>query len=431
MSIWSGLFIAALLLSLNAFFVAAEFSLVAVNRASVEAEAENGYSRARRVRKLLQNLIVYLSGAQFGITLSALSLGFVAEPTVAKILTGGDDHSGLSVFLAVAVATSLHLVIGEQIPKYIALAAPRKITFILAPLIQIYGKLFYPVVAFLNYFANRVVNRLGIEPKSELSASHTLGELEHLIETSGDEGVLDLEEVTLLRRSIRFTGKTVADVLVPRVEVCALQREDSVEKLIDLSVKTGFSRFPVFGIDLDDIKGVVHIKSLYKFPMKTRLALSVEELMTPVLTVPETRDLDDVLDDMRQNRNQLLVVADEHGGTAGIVSIEDVLEEIVGEIEDEFSRNRDAQIIHQNDGKVLVDAGITTEAVEDLLGRSIDTTEVDTVGGYVYQVLGRIPQAGDIVETDDLYIEVVSMMGRRLRKLRIHRIDSGITGATR
>ena len=129
MSIWSGLFIAALLLSLNAFFVAAEFSLVAVNRASVEAEAENGYSRARRVRKLLQNLIVYLSGAQFGITLSALSLGFVAEPTVAKILTGGDDNSGLSVFLAVAVATSLHLVIGEQIPKYLALAAPRTVSY--------------------------------------------------------------------------------------------------------------------------------------------------------------------------------------------------------------------------------------------------------------------------------------------------------------
>ena len=137
MAIWSGLFIAALLLSLNAFFVAAEFSLVAVNRASIEAEAENGNSRARRVRKLLQNLIVYLSGAQFGITLSALSLGFVAEPTVAKILTGGDDHSSLSVFLAVAVATSLHLVIGEQIPKYLALAAPRKITFLLAPLIQV------------------------------------------------------------------------------------------------------------------------------------------------------------------------------------------------------------------------------------------------------------------------------------------------------
>ena len=255
MSIWSGLFIAALLLSLNAFFVAAEFSLVAVNRASVEAEADNGSSHARRVRKLLQNLIVYLSGAQFGITLSALSLGFVAEPTVTKILTGGDDHSGLSVFLAVAVATSLHLVIGEQIPKYLALAAPRKITFLLAPFIQIYGKLFYPVVAFLNYCANRVVNRLGIEPKNELSASRTLGELEHLIETSGDEGVLDSEEVNLLRRSIRFTGKTVADVLVPRVEVRALQKQDSAEKLIDLSVKTGFSRFPVFGIDLDDIKG--------------------------------------------------------------------------------------------------------------------------------------------------------------------------------
>ena len=222
MSIWSGLFIAALLLSLNAFFVAAEFSLVAVNRASIEAEAENGNSQARRVRKLLQNLIVYLSGAQFGITLSALSLGFVAEPTVAKILTGGDEHSGLSVFLAIAIATALHLVVGEQIPKYLALAAPRKITFLLSPIIQIYGKLFYPVVAFLNYCANGVVNKLGIEPKSELPASHTLGELEHLIETSGDEGVLDSEEVNLLRRSIRFTGKTVADVLVPRVEVLSL-----------------------------------------------------------------------------------------------------------------------------------------------------------------------------------------------------------------
>ena len=336
MSIWSGLLIAALLLSLNAFFVAAEFSLVAVNRASIEAEAENGYSHARRVRKLLQNLLVYLSGAQFGITLSALSLGFVAEPTVAKILTGGDEHSGLSVFLAVIVATSLHLVIGEQIPKYLALAAPRKITFLLAPFIQIYGKVFYPVVAFLNYCANRVVNKLGIEPKNELSASHTLGELENLIATSGDEGVLDSEEVNLLRRSIRFTGKTVADVLVPRVEVRALQKQDSVSKLVDLSVETGFSRFPVFGIDLDDIQGVVHVKSLYNFPIKKRFSLSVEDLMNGVSIVPETRDLDDVLYDIRQNRNQLLVVADEHGGTAGIVSIEDVLEEIVGEIGDEY-----------------------------------------------------------------------------------------------
>ena len=418
MSIWSGLLIAALLLSLNAFFVAAEFSLVAVNRASIEADAENGYSHARRVRKLLQNLLVYLSGAQFGITLSALSLGFVAEPTVAKILTGGDEHSGLSVFLAVIVATSLHLVIGEQIPKYLALAAPRKITFLLAPFIQIYGKVFYPVVAFLNYCANRVVNKLGIEPKNELSASHTLGELENLIATSGDEGVLDSEEVNLLRRSIRFTGKTVADVLVPRVEVRALQKQDSVSKLVDLSVETGFSRFPVFGIDLDDIQGVVHVKSLYNFPIKKRFSLSVEDLMNGVSIVPETRDLDDVLYDMRQNRNQLLVVADEHGGTAGIVSIEDVLEEIVGEIGDEYD-DMEIKTRAESLGSTIISGRLNLYEVEESTGLKIPEGPYETIAGYVLFRLGHLPEPSEIIEVDSWKIEVVAVEGLRVANLRV------------
>ena len=418
MSIWSGLLIAALLLSLNAFFVAAEFSLVAVNRASIEADAENGYSHARRVRKLLQNLLVYLSGAQFGITLSALSLGFVAEPTVAKILTGGDEHSGLSVFLAVIVATSLHLVIGEQIPKYLALAAPRKITFLLAPFIQIYGKVFYPVVAFLNYCANRVVNKLGIEPKNELSASHTLGELENLIATSGDEGVLDSEEVNLLRRSIRFTGKTVADVLVPRVEVRALQKQDSVSKLVDLSVETGFSRFPVFGIDLDDIQGVVHVKSLYNFPIKKRFSLSVEDLMNGVSIVPETRDLDDVLYDIRQNRNQLLVVADEHGGTAGIVSIEDVLEEIVGEIGDEYD-HMEVKTRAESLGSTIISGRLNLYEVEESTGLKIPEGPYETIAGYVLFRLGHLPEPSEIIEVGSWKIEVVAVEGLRVANLRV------------
>ena len=418
MSIWSGLLIAALLLSLNAFFVAAEFSLVAVNRASIEAEAENGYSHARRVRKLLQNLLVYLSGAQFGITLSALSLGFVAEPTVAKILTGGDEHSGLSVFLAVIVATSLHLVIGEQIPKYLALAAPRKITFLLAPFIQIYGMVFYPVVVFLNYCANRVVNKLGIEPKNELSASHTLGELENLIATSGDEGVLDSEEVNLLRRSIRFTGKTVADVLVPRVEVRALQKQDSVSKLVDLSVETGFSRFPVFGIDLDDIQGVVHVKSLYNFPIKKRFSLSVEDLMNGVSIVPETRDLDDVLYDIRQNRNQLLVVADEHGGTAGIVSIEDVLEEIVGEIGDEYD-HMEVKTRAESLGSTIISGRLNLYEVEESTGLKIPEGPYETIAGYVLFRLGHLPEPSEIIEVGSWKIEVVAVEGLRVANLRV------------
>jgi CBS domain containing-hemolysin-like protein len=418
MSIWSGLFIAAALLLLNAFFVAAEFSLVAVNRASVEAEAESGNLRAYRVRKLLENLTVYLSGAQFGITVSALLLGFVAEPTVAKILTGETSHSGLSVFLAVVFATSLHLVFGEQIPKYLALAVPKRITFLLAPLIQIYGKVFYPVVAFLNYCANRIVNRLGLEPKNEISASHTLGELEHLIETSGDEGVLDSEEVNLLRRSIRFTGKTVADVLVPRLEVQALQKQDSVRKLVDLSVRTGFSRFPVFGIDLDDIQGVVHIKSLCNFPIKKRFSLFVEDLMNEVSIVPETRDLDDVLTDMRESHNQLLVVADEHGGTAGIVSMEDVIEEIVGEIGDEYDQ-MEVKTRAEGSGSTIISGRLNLYEVEESTGLKIPEGPYETVAGYVLFRLGHLPEPSEILEVKGWKIEVLAVEGLRVANLRI------------
>tara|TARA_B100000953_G_scaffold64638_1_gene51724 strand:+ start:1939 stop:3228 length:1290 start_codon:yes stop_codon:yes gene_type:complete len=418
MSIWSGLFIAAALLLLNAFFVAAEFSLVAVNRASVEAEAESGSLRASRVRKLLENLTVYLSGAQFGITVSALLLGFVAEPTVAKILTGETNHSGLSVFLAVVFASSLHLVLGEQIPKYLALAVPRRITFLLAPLIQIYGKIFFPVVALLNYCANRIVNRLGIEPKSEISASHTLGELEHLIEASGDEGVLDSEEVNLLRRSIRFADKTVADVLVPRGEVKALQKQDPVRKLVDLSANTGFSRFPVFGIDLDDIQGVVHVKSLYNFSIKKRFSLSVKDLMNEVLIVPETRDLDDVLTDMRESRNQLLVVADEHGGTAGIVSMEDVIEEIVGEIGDEYD-HMEVKTRAESLGSTIISGKLNLYEVEESTGLKIPEGPYETVAGYVLFRLGHLPEPSEIIETEGWKIEVLAVEGLRVANLRI------------
>ena len=273
-------------------------------------------------------------------------------------------------------------------------------------------------MAFLNYCANRVVNKLGIEPKNELSASHTLGELENLIATSGDEGVLDSEEVNLLRRSIRFTGKTVADVLVPRVEVRALQKQDSVSKLVDLSVETGFSRFPVFGIDLDDIQGVVHVKSLYNFPIKKRFSLSVEDLMNGVSIVPETRDLDDVLYDIRQNRNQLLVVADEHGGTAGIVSIEDVLEEIVGEIGDEYD-HMEVKTRAESLGSTIISGRLNLYEVEESTGLKIPEGPYETIAGYVLFRLGHLPEPSEIIEVGSWKIEVVAVEGLRVANLRV------------
>ncbi|MED5207913.1 MAG: hemolysin family protein [Chloroflexota bacterium] len=266
------------------------------------------------------------------------------------------------------------------------------------------------------------------------TTSLTEDELEEPAITEDELTSLDDRDREMLRSIIRLDATTVREVMVPRLDMAAVEADSSLDSVAETMVSRGHSRLPVYEETVDKILGIIHARDVLSSLSASIMATSEDTLRTLVreaFIVPETKRVDDLLEEFQERRTQIAIVVDEYGGTEGLVTMEDVLEEIVGEIEDEFSRNRDAQIIHQNDGKVLVDAGITTEAVEDLLGRSIDTTEVDTVGGYVYQVLGRIPQAGDIVETDDLYIEVVSMMGRRLRKLRIHRIDSGITGATR
>ena len=224
MSIWSGLLAIGALLGANAFFVAAEFSLVAVDRARIDASSSSVDGRARRVGRLQESLTRHLSGAQFGITISALLLGFVAEPIVARLLTGETHATGLSVVLAIGIATGLHLVVAEQVPKYVALAIPERVVLALAPGVSAYGAVTRPLVSLLNRIANSAVRKLGIEPRDQIRASRTLDGLEDLIESSAGGGSLDPEEVTLLRRSIRFADKTAADALVPRVAVEALHQ---------------------------------------------------------------------------------------------------------------------------------------------------------------------------------------------------------------
>jgi CBS domain containing-hemolysin-like protein len=256
MSILVGLTAVLLLLVVNAFFVAAEFSLVAVDRARVEAAAGTDPA-ARRVRALTRRLTSHLSGAQFGITLSALLLGFVAEPTAARIITGGEHPTGLSVVIAIAAAALLHMVLGEQVPKYVALAAPEAVSRRLAPLVLAYGVVVRPVVVVLNGSANAVLRWVGVEPREELGSSRTLDELGDLVRESSD-ATLDSSDVELFTRSIRFSEKMVADVLVPRLDVEALRLDATGADLLERSARTGHSRFPVFDSDLDHVVGVVH-----------------------------------------------------------------------------------------------------------------------------------------------------------------------------
>jgi len=413
-----GVLAVAVLLMANAFFVAAEFSLVAVDRAVVEAATNAGSAPDRRVLRLLTRLTTHLSGAQFGITSSALLLGFVAEPTVARLLTGEDRSTGLSVALAVTVAAALHLVLGEQVPKYLALASPDRTARRLAPMVAAYGVLTRPLVVALNGAANAVVRRLGVAPREELGVSHTLEQFEAVVRSSSSGGDIDPAEATLLRRSIRFGDKTAADALVPRVEVEALQRDDLAPALIERCVATGFSRFPVFTDDLDNIVGVVHVKSVYSVPATERSGVCVGDLMHEALAVPETRGLDLILDDMRRARKQMAVVVDEHGGTAGVVSMEDLLEEIVGEIDDEHDPRVDRTSV-EDSGSTVLSGGLHLDEVEEASGFRVPEGPYETFAGFVLARLGHIPEPSEMVHEDGWRVEVVAVKGRRIETLRV------------
>ena len=258
-------------------------------------------------------------------------------------------------------------------------------------------------------------------------------EIEEPAITEDELTSLDDRDREMLRSIIRLDATTVREVMVPRLDMAAVEADSPLSAVAETMVTRGHSRLPVYEETVDKILGIIHTRDVLASLAASTASNSEDTLRSLVreaFIIPETKRVDDLLEELQERRTQIAIVVDEYGGTEGLVTMEDVLEEIVGEIEDGFSRSRDAQVIHQADGKVLVDAGVTTEAVEELLGAALDTTEVDTVGGYVYHSLGRIPQAGDIVETDDLHIEVVSMLGRRLRKLRIYRINQGAAEPT-
>ena len=260
----------------------------------------------------------------------------------------------------------------------------------------------------------------GNQPKG-LSAA----ELEEPAITEEELTSLDDRDREMLRSIIRLDATTVREVMVPRLDMAVVEADSPLKEVAETMVSRGHSRLPVYEETIDRILGIIHARDVMASLAMSDPKDSLRNLVRPAFIIPETKRVDDLLEELQERRTQIAIVVDEYGGTEGLVTMEDLLEEIVGEIEDEFSRSRDAQVMHQPDGTVLVDAGVTTEHVAEIFGTSIDGTEVDTVGGYVYHSLGRIPQTGDIVETGHLHIEVVSMLGRRLRKLRIHRIDEG------
>jgi CBS domain containing-hemolysin-like protein len=423
-----GLLAALVLVLATGFFVAVEFALVAVDRTRVDADAAAGRRGARATAGALRRLSFHLSGAQLGITVTSLVVGFIAEPTVAAALEPLVRHvvpersaHGVAVGAALVLATLVSMVVGELVPKSIAIAKPRAVAYAVATPAVLIDRLLGPVIAVLNGAANWTVRRFGIEPREELTSVRSLEELELLIRSSGEEGTLEPDALTMLTRAIRFGNKDAASALVPRRAVEVVHSEDTVAALAELAVATGHSRFPVVGADLDDVEGVVHVKDVYRIPYAERATTSVGELMAPPFVVPETRALGDLLVDLRDKGSHLAIVVDEHGGTAGIITLEDILEELVGEIDDEHDRPTPRLTALVRPGTWRVDGSLHADEVFDTCGFVVPEGEYETLAGFVLDRLGHLPEPGEAFEHEGWTVTVLELDGRRVAAVELRR----------
>jgi CBS domain containing-hemolysin-like protein len=421
----------AALILVSAFFVAAEFGLVAADRTRLEREGMRGSRSARLASSMVRRLSFYLSGAQLGVTLASLVLGFIAEPTLARALhapvrdvVGAGAANGVSIALALVIATVASMVLGELIPKGIVIARPVRAVLVLARPLRIFSAVFGPLVALSNSSANWIVRRFGVEPQEELASARSLEELSLLIRDAAAGGAIEPGAMTLLTRSIRFGGKTADDAMVPRVEVAALPADATVADLVRRSLAAGYSRFPVFDGDIDNVVGLVHVKDVLRVPPGERADTPVTALTGPVVAVPETRALDDLLGDLRREGAQMAVVVDEYGGTAGIVTMEDLLEEIVGEIADEYDPAPVRVTRPSPGGAVVLPGGLHPDEVRDACGFDVPAGPYETLAGFVLAELGHLPQPGESFMHDGWRLEVATVEGHRVASVRLEDVTA-------
>jgi CBS domain containing-hemolysin-like protein len=372
---------------------------------------------------LVRHLSFHLSGAQLGITATSLVLGFLAGPLLGDLLDPllGPLGEGAAVAAALVLATVVQMVMGELVPKSIAIARPGPVAAALGFTVNLYGVVFGPLIRFLDGAANRTVRLFGIEPAEELSQVRTVTEFELMFRSTALVGTLGADSADLLDRALRLSRRTAADVLVPRTSVSGLPVEATVNELVTRSRRTGHSRFVVYGTDLDDLRGVVHVKAAYGVPRSQRDEVIVADVMGAVLAVPESRDLDDLLGDMRSTRHHLVAVVDEHGGTAGIVTLEDVLEQVVGDITDEHDVRGTQLTRPVRPGEWSLDGGLHLDDVVTDTGLVLPEGAYETLAGFVLDRLGRIPVPGDAVEEQGWRIEVEQLDRRRVARLRVVR----------
>ena len=405
MTEWWLLLAALLLILACGLFVAAEFSFVTVDRNQVDQAAASGDAGAAGVQTALRSLSTQLSGAQVGITLTNLAIGFLAEPAIAELIRdplaalGVPDGavSPIAITIALVLSTVLTMIFGELVPKNLAIARPMAT----AKATQRFQRGFTSVnrgpIRVLNGAANAIVRRLGVEPQEELRSARSSTELASLIQRSADLGTLDVETAELMERSVEFGTRTAGEIMTPRVRTTSLDANDRAITVLERAKETGHSRFPVLDAD-ENVVGTVHVKNAVALPVGERATTKVKHLVAKPIVVPDSLRLDPLLAQLRDESFQLAVVMDEYGGFAGIVTLEDVVEEIVGDIADEHDR-LSANARELRDGTWSLSGLLRPDEVEDVTGVELPENEdYDTIAGLVLRVLGRVPDVGDLAE---------------------------------
>ena len=418
--------LAALLLVLcNAFFVAAEFSLVSIRRTRVEELLEEGKAGARAVKHAVDNLDHSIAATQLGITLASLGLGWLGEPTIGHLLeevfgTRVPGGHTVAVIIAFALITSLHIVIGELTPKSIALQYPERTSLVISVPLAAFDLVFRPFVRVLNATGQAMLGLLGLRAQPGHHLVHSSDELKMLVEASGRAGVLEESERAIINRAFDFADFTAREVMVPRTEVIAIPAGTLLPEIMRIAGESGFSRYPVYEGSLDQIIGVLHVKDVLRaFHGGAIERLTAKDMARRALEAPETLVVDELLNRMREASIRMAVLIDEYGGTAGIVTMENLVERLFGPLRDEFEQPALPDVERHDDGTTSVSGLTRITDINELLNLALDDSEYDTIGGYVFGELGRVPALGDAIRVNGLSFSVEAMDGRRVDRLLI------------
>ncbi|HDR6314551.1 hypothetical protein COJ27_22155 [Bacillus cereus] len=422
----------AILIAFTGFFVAAEFAIVKVRSSRIDQLVAEGKRGALAAKKVTTNLDEYLSACQLGITVTAMGLGWLGEPTIEKLLhplfekwnLNPSISSVLTFGLAFMLMTYLHVVVGELAPKTLAIQKAEKVTLLLATPLMMFYKIMYPFIWVLNGSARVITGLFGLKPASEHEVAHTEEELRLILSDSYESGEINQAEYKYVNNIFEFDNRIAKEIMVPRTEIVGFYLEDSVEEHMKLIQNERYTRYPIFGEDKDDIIGMVNVKDFFiRYMTEDQKDLSsIRSYMRPIIEVMETTPIHDLLLQMQKKRIPMAVLYDEYGGTAGIVTLEDILEEIVGEIRDEYDEDEAPPIQHVDEQHIIVDGKVLISEVKDLFGLHIEEDDVDTIGGWIMMQNHEIEE-GQHVEAEGYEFKVLEKDAYQIKRVEIRKME--------